>query len=355
MGIVTDVETAVDGLLTGFVTTKSAALVGLLAPIALSSVTIYVMLMGYAVMRGEARDSMHTVLWKFFKIAFIAGIALSAGEYQGSIVDGIHGIQGAITSAFGADTLGGIIDNAAQPYDDLGQQLWSEATTGFMPNFALMAAAGVVAIAQSFITIVAAGMYLLAKIAMALVLAVGPVFIFCAMFPSTQQFTEKWLAQAIQFALLNALLAAEVSMLYDVTRQFANHVQMNVGTSAIWKDCLALLAASGGMAVVILNTQGIASALSGGIGLQGAGRVIAQQALRLMQGRQPSSPRSSANQIANSSGAGVSGNTAGEYSGGSSARSNTYSAGAQATAGGSGYTPLYQRSVMDNIRKASNQ
>lgn len=332
-GIATTVETAVDGLLSTFISTKSAALCSALVPVALSGVTIYIMLMGFAVMRGETHDPLHTVLWKWFKISMIAGIALSAGEYQGTIVDGIQGIQGALTSPFGAATLGGVIDNAAQPYDDLGQQLWSEATTGFMPNFALCFAAAVVAIAQSFIVIVALGMYLLAKISMALILAVGPVFIFCAMFPATQRFTELWLGVALQFAMLTALLAGEVSLLYDIVKKFADHVHLNAGTTAIIKDCLALLGISGGLAVVVLNTQGIAAALTGGLGLQGIGREIGRAFMNTMNRGGGSSRSSGGGSITGQSGGGASG----------------------AGAGGGSSTPLYQRNVIDNIRKASTR
>ena len=115
-------------------------------------------------MRGEAQDSLHTVLWKWFKISFIAGIALSAGEYQGTVIEVVTGLQGAITSAFGANSLGGVIDNALAPYEALGNALWSESTTGTIPNFALLAAAGMVSCAHFFILLVALGMYLMAKI-----------------------------------------------------------------------------------------------------------------------------------------------------------------------------------------------
>lgn len=333
MGIATAAEQAVDGLLNTFVTTKSAALSAMLAPLALTGVTIYIIVMGWAIMRGEAQDSFHTFLWKSFKIAFICGIALSAGEYQGSVVDGVTGIQGAITSVFGAGTLGGVIDNALGPYEDLGQQIWSEAVTGFMPNFALVAAAGFVSVAQFFITLVALGMYLLAKIALALVLAVGPVFIFCAMFPATQRFTESWIAQAMQFTLLNALLAAAISMLYDVSSEFAAHVGTGFGDTAVIKDTLALLGISAGLCVVVLNIQGIAGALSGGVGLQGIGREIGRKALELM----------------NRGGGG------GKRDGGSMEGGRTTGQPHPASSGGTASTPLYQRNVLDNIRKASTR
>jgi type IV secretion system protein VirB6 len=80
-GIAQTLEAGVDTLLTGYVTAKSAAVSAAIAPVALTGVTIYVLLMGFAIMRGEAHDSLQTFLWRSAKIAFIAGLALSAGEF----------------------------------------------------------------------------------------------------------------------------------------------------------------------------------------------------------------------------------------------------------------------------------
>ncbi|MDB0516277.1 type IV secretion system protein [Ralstonia solanacearum] len=350
MGIATIAEQAVDGLLATFVTSKSAAVAGMLTPVAITGVTIYIMVMGYAVMRGEAQDSLHTVLWKWFKISFIAGIALSAGEYQGTVIEAVTGVQGAITSAFGANSLGGVIDNALAPYEALGNALWSESTTGTIPNFALLAAAGMVSCAHFFIVLVALGMYLMAKISLAMVLAVGPIFILCAMFPATQRFTEQWIAQAVQFSLVNGLLAAAISMLYTISQQFANHVQTNTGNTQVMTDTLMLLGITAALCVVVLNIQGIASALSGGVGLQGIGRELGQQAMRLMQ-RGGSSKRSTNNQISNTGGSSSAGNSSGGYGGGSSSPA---AAGGGAS-GGHDYVPLYQRNVLDNIRRANTR
>ena len=79
MGVATYIETAIDQLLANFVTAKSAALCGALAPLALTGTTIYIIIMGYAVMRGEAHDALHTMLWKWFKVSMVAGVALAGG------------------------------------------------------------------------------------------------------------------------------------------------------------------------------------------------------------------------------------------------------------------------------------
>jgi len=332
MGVATAVESAINTLLNTFISSKSAALCAVLAPVALTGVTIYIITMGWAVMRGDASDSFHTVLWKVFKIAMIIGIALSAGQFQSTVIDGVQGIDGAFISAFGnANTIGGLIDNMAQPYQDLGDQLWSDATTGVVPKVALLAAAAIVAIAQFFIFIIGLGMYLLAKVALALVLAVGPVFILCAMFPATQRFTESWLGQAISFVLLNVLVGASITMLTSFASQFAQHIQANYGTTTIIKDTCSLLIVSCALGVVMLNLNTIASALSGGASISGVGRTVARYLMYSRAGGNKTPPIPGG-------GGGIS-----PTAGVNSTASNSQSAGKS----------LYQRFVLDNIRRAS--
>lgn len=288
MGVAASIEAAIDVMLNGYVLSKSAALCAALVPLALTGVTIYIITMGWAIMRGEANDTLTTAFWKFFKIAFISGIALSAGEYATTIVDGIQGIQSALIQAFGGTTtIGGLIDQGAQPFADLGDVLYSDAVTGVFPNFMLLIAAGLVAIAEFFLFIIALGTYLIAKVSLALVLAVGPVFIFCALFPATQRFAESWLGQALSFVFLNVLIAAGITMLTSSARKYAAHILAHYDAAAIMQDTLGLVLMSGALGVVMLNLSTIASALSGGASISGVGRDIGRYAMSKMQKEPP--------------------------------------------------------------------
>lgn len=343
MGIATAVEDAVVKLLVHFVNTKSAELCAILKPVALTGTTIYLLIMGYAVMRGDAQDPLHTVLWKWFKITMIASIALDGGQYQGMIVNGMEGIEGALIGAFGnATTVGGVIDQMATPYELLGQKLWSAAGTGVLTKFSLLAAAGMVALAQAFLVVVGLGMYLLAKVSLSLILAVGPVFILCAMFPATQRFTESWLSQVLSFILLNVLVVACITMLTDFAGTFAGKVNDSAGATAVMRDTLALLIASVSLGVVLLNVNTIASALSGGASLQGIGRDVANGLSSLLKQR----PKKGGGSIERGNGEG--GGNAGSWTPGRPG-GGTSSAG---TGSGSSQ-PLYLRNVVDNIRRAA--
>lgn len=275
MGIGQAVETAIEGMLQTFVASKSEALCIAIVPIALTGATIHLLIMGLAIVRGEANDPLHTFVWRCFRTAFIASIALSAGSYQSSIVDGVSGIEGALIQAMsGFTSVGALVDDMAQPFADLGQQLWSKAVVGFWPHFGLIAAAASVAIAEFFIIAIGLGFYLLAKVALSLVLAVGPVFILCAMWPGTEKYTESWIGQALNFVILKVLVAASIAMLMTFASQFAGHINVNQDALNVIKATSALVMCSGALGVVMLNLPQLASALAGGASISGIGRTI---------------------------------------------------------------------------------
>ncbi|WP_424196756.1 type IV secretion system protein (plasmid) [Ampullimonas aquatilis] len=289
MGIATVAETSIDTMLNLFVTTKSTALCTLLQPVALVGITIYLIVMGYATMRGDTNDPLHSFIWKTVKICMILAVALVPGQYQSYIVNGITGIQEGLLTAMGsATTIGGQLDNLFDTFSGIASLLFKQAITTTIPDLTLICFALVVVVSEIFIVTVSLGMYLLAKVSLVIIFAVGPAFILCAMFPATQRFTESWLGQALNFAVLTALLgtiiALEVGFLQDyMTKGKAQLVldlpNIKAGYSPL--DAVnEIIIISITLGVVLLNIDKIASALTGGASLQGLGREVASSLMR---------------------------------------------------------------------------
>jgi type IV secretion system protein VirB6 len=292
MGIAQAVEEAIDGLLTSVVSAKSAALCAALAPIAITGCTIYIVAMGFAIMRGDTNDPLHTFVWKTFRMAFIAGIALSAGAYQTMIIDGSAALEVAlIESMSGMSSVGALIDDLAKPFVDLGEQIWSQAVVGFWPHFGLIAAAGAVALAQCFIFCLGLGFYLLAKVALAVVLAVGPIFIMCAMWPGTEKYTESWLGQLLNYVVLKVLVATTIVLLTSFVSQYAAHISVTADATNVITATTSLLLCCGALGIVMLNLPQIAAALSGGASISGIGRTVGRALLDLLN--RPKTPKAS--------------------------------------------------------------
>ncbi len=343
MGLATAIETKIDTLLNTFVTNASSSLCSALVPVALTGATIYIILMGWAIARGEAQDSFHTFLVKAAKMAFVAALALGGGEYQGSVVDGITGIQGVFTQAFGnVGSIGGMIDNMSVPYDALGSAYFSRAmsASSFIPDVSLLIAGTLIAIAQAALFVIGLGLYLIAKVALALVLAVGPAFVLCAMWPATQRFTESWLGQALNYVLLNAFVAACIAMLTSLATQTAADLQANLNTANALMDALAVLMCAGSLCVVELNLNSIASALGGGASISGIGRDVGRKAMEMLNGKGQRGDKSKGGggQVANAGAGGA---------------NQTSTPASNAPTSSSAPAPIYQRHTLDHIRRSS--
>jgi type IV secretion system protein VirB6 len=294
MGIASEVEASVDALLSSAITSKSAAFCDALIPIAIVGVSIYLATFGFAIMRGEANNTMQTVLWKCFRISLIAGLALSVGTYHTYVVEGTSALEVAYiqTLSPSSTTVGALIDDLDRPFVELGSKLWQQGVTGFWPNYSLLGGAALVAIAQFILFAISLGFYLLAKVGLSLVLAVGPVFVLCAMWPATEKYTESWLGQVLNYVFIKVLVAACLVSLTAFASQYAAHIEENTDAINVIKSATSLILCAGALAVIMLNLPQLASALTGGASISGIGRTIGRGLLDLLNkpGRQKSPP-----------------------------------------------------------------
>jgi type IV secretion system protein VirB6 len=275
MGIGASVEGAIDLLLNDYVSGQVASLSSALSPVAGSVVTIYILFTAKAILAGELSSLGAGLLGRLLRICLVVGLALQVGNYQEHIVRASTDLeQGIIGALSGAASVGQLVDDMSEPYSTLGNRLWDQAVTGMWPNFALLAAAGGVAIIQCALFIVGLGMYLLAKIGLVLMLALGPIFILCGLSNTTQKYTENWVGQVLNFIVLKILVATSIQMLTDFTSTYAAHIDADMEAVNVLKAVIALFCCGGALFVVMLNLPHIATALTGGATMAGIGRTV---------------------------------------------------------------------------------
>lgn len=264
MGIATDLETGINGLLSGYVTAKSAAVCTAITPIAATGLTIYLLLLGYNVMMSQT-TVINVALKKFSKIALVLGISLSAGTYQSIVIDFYEGLQSGLSTAVsGSPSIGTAIDNMATPFIQLKDYLFTEASS-IVPDLSLLTAAIIVAIAHAAVVVTALGFFIVAKILFAVVLAVGPFFLLTAMFPVTQRIMESWASQVLNVVILQVIVLAFISMQTTMLTSYASYVNTNIATLDVIEATGSLLIISIALCWVIVKADSLSAALTGGI------------------------------------------------------------------------------------------
>lgn len=333
MGIGASVESAIDLILDDYVSGQVVTLSSSLSPVAVSVVTIYILFTAKAVLAGEMSSLGAGILGRILRICIVVGLAIQVGNYQEHFVNASADLeQGIIGALSGASSVGNLVDDLSEPYAILGQRLWDQAVTGMWPNFALLAAAGGVAIVQCALFIVGLGMYLLAKIGLVLMLALGPIFILCGLSSATQKYTENWFGQVLNFIVLKILVATSIQMLTDYTSTYASHINADMDAVNVLKAVIALFCCGGALFVVMLNLPHIATALTGGATMAGIGRTVVNYMLRT-SGKRSSKQNGK--------------------KGGSSIQQRPASSQRSSSSGSS--SPLYQRNTLGRLQTSSSR
>ncbi|PDS46198.1 conjugal transfer protein TrbL [Rhizobium anhuiense] len=227
-----------------------------------AALTLYVVLYGYLVLRGSVQEPIVEFAFRAMKLAIIVMLVRNASEYQTYVTKIFfetlpREISQALNSgsAPSASTFDSLLDKGQKCAKDI----WARAT---WPADIVNGIGGMMAIGASF-TVAAIGyiVSLYARLALAIVLAIGPIFVALAMFQSTRRFTESWVGQLANFVILQVLVVAIGSLLiscidttFTAVESYTDVMMRPVALCAI---CLAAL-------YVFYQLPGIASALAAG-------------------------------------------------------------------------------------------
>lgn len=169
---------------------------------------LYVVLYGYTLFRGVTGEPVMEGVMRMVKLAFVYVVATTVA-YQSWVTDPLfHQLPNALAEAIGGQGAAGI----GQAFDQfigrgfgLGERCASTANLANpMPWIAAVAVYAATAVAATIgfcITMVA-------LVSLALLVAVGPIFIACIVFQPTRSFFVGWLSQAVNYLVLFALILA---------------------------------------------------------------------------------------------------------------------------------------------------
>jgi type IV secretion system protein VirB6 len=372
-----------------YVTHTSAALSSALVPVVTTAVTVWVMAYGFAVMRGEASESVPAFAWRAAKIAIILAIALGSGIYQSTVVTDVENgtgmlantiaqAGGGICSANVASVTGtgstsaGSVYAALDCYDaQLGAVVTADVNhasqsglTDFGAAMGYLASAIIVAIGGCVFLLVACLETVLARVFLDLVLGIGPLFIACGAFEPSRRFFDAWTGKVVTYCLMQILIAAFLGIALavfssettsltglsslptaaDSGNLYTTIVNQMMGSSTstvtddqYFIDALGMLVTGLFLAMLCWQLPSVAAALGGGSAVTGVGAFAAGLASRA---------------VAGAAGTALSQLFVGKRpgDGGSISRGGGSGPGSP---GGGGARPAYQRAVMDNLNRAS--
>ena len=270
MGFFAEFSQWLDGLLGTYISQTTALVAQALEPAIVTFATLYVMVWGYLQLTGRIEEPLITGLRRLFTFAIILGVALRLWLYHDVIVDTVYGGPGElIAPVLGAYSPVTVIDTILLQGSDAANLLLQKGSllnghlVYYAAGFLVYLGVGVTAIYAIFLLS-------LSHVALAVLLALGPLFIALLLFESTKRFFEAWLAQLSNYALiaiLTGLVVALMMRLLTVVVQQASAAGDAIQVAQAVRVCLA----AGLILLVMRQVMPMAAGLASGLALSTMG------------------------------------------------------------------------------------
>ncbi len=285
----------IDSVLNGYITTVVAALMAYLGPIALAALTLWILIYGFAVMRGEVSEPVTTFAWKMIKNALIISFATGIGVYQANVVDGANGLLAGLVSSFSPasspiaslNSVWAVLDAFNDQASNLVTEVLKE---GVLSLDALVGVfAGVIfSVGNTVFEAVALYVVIVAKVIMTFVLAVGPIFILCLLFRPTTQFFFSWLGMLANTLVLVCLAFFVLGFSLYLSDRIVATALANLGAINLIGESLRYLVICLVLALVLFQAPSFAAGLTGGSPAQMGAQMASQtvMAWRALRGNQ---------------------------------------------------------------------
>jgi len=205
MGFFAEFSAWLNGILTGYIGDNTALIANALEPAVVTLGVLYVMVWGYLQLTGQIEEPFISGFKRILTLAVILGCAVNLWLYNSVIVDTFFNAPAQLAAVVvGAYDPVGIVDQILFEGSDAANLLLAKA--GILNgNFAYYLAGGAVYLVVSLTALYTIFLLSLSRIALSVLLALGPLFIALLLFNATKRFFEAWVAQLANYALITVL------------------------------------------------------------------------------------------------------------------------------------------------------
>lgn len=261
----TSVYNHFDAAVTGVLVTGTSAMIAKITPLFMACFGVYVLLIVYSYMRGNADiiDDMEDWLYRMVGWGVIITYGLNIDMYTAHVAPFVTGLGDDLATVFGpgldAKTA---LDSMVNAFIDAFIKVYTDAD-GFKATLYAIAVIIIVGLFAGAFMAIAIAYIILAKVALGVLVAIGPLFIACALFPASRDLFKNWTAQVLNYAFMVVLFSfgAQVEIALMTTQMPA------AGTGITLSQVMNISLLSFVMIFVSLNFPALAAALAGGIGI----------------------------------------------------------------------------------------
>jgi len=250
----------VDSKLDVFLNERASSVMAQVSGPLRAALVLYVLLYGFAILRGSIQEPFMDFVVRSIKLAFIYMLATTVAYSTYVTHPLFHVLPDTLTQAIsgsGVPDVGSAFDQFFARAAYLAEKIWNKATP---VNFAPLILSAVVYIVGALAAAIGFGVVLIAKVALALLVALGPIFVACALFDATRRFFFGWLSQAVNYLVLFALIITVFQLILSlVAQQWGSIDGSDPMAGGLLFVALCLLGS-----IFFLQTPAIAAGIAGG-------------------------------------------------------------------------------------------
>ena len=250
----------VDSKLDVFLNERASSVMAQVSGPLRAALVLYVLLYGFAILRGAIQEPFMDFVVRSIKLAFIYMLATTVAYSTYVTQPLFHVLPDTLTQAIsgsGVPDVGSAFDNFFNRAAYLAEKITKAASP---VDFGPWILGAVVYIVGALAAAIGFGVVLIAKVALALLVALGPIFVACALFDATRRFFFGWLSQAVNYLVLFALIITVFQLILSlVAQQWGSIDGSDPMAGGLLFVALCLLGS-----IFFLQTPAIAAGIAGG-------------------------------------------------------------------------------------------
>lgn len=278
----------VDGRLDQFLRDGVGRAVAELQPPLRAALVLYVMLYGFAIIRGAISEPIMDFAVRSIKLVIIYRLATTVA-YDDYVTQPLfHLFPDTVAKAISGTSIsdpGAAFDQFLNRVAFLADKIADKATLSDLSPWIM---SGAVAIVGALAAALGFGVVLVTKVALAFIVCLGPFFVACSLFEATRRYFFGWLSQAVNYIILFGMVIAIFQLVLSlVDAQWDSITGLDPMSAGLLFISLCILGA-----IFFLQTPAMAAGIAGGasMGLADFGYAAAS-AFRGPSVRNPPGPR----------------------------------------------------------------
>lgn len=208
-----DIFSYMDGVTAKYMTDGAASVASSLHDVAYTMLMLYMVLWGWSMMRGLIQEPVMDATARILRMTFIVTFATNSAMYASEIATFLYDWPPAMVGVINGTaptSITQLLDQIAVNGFQLADQAWQAAT---ITNMGAYFVSIIIYALTSIVTAITAFIIISAKLGLAILLSLGPLFILTMMFESTKEYFSKWLSSVFTCGI-TIVLASMAAMLF---------------------------------------------------------------------------------------------------------------------------------------------